>query len=209
MNNKKLLLFDFDGVIADSMKLVRVFYNKIHKKYGLPYADNEKDVSSLFHKNVYDGLVDAGLSKDKAKDFLEDMKKLTFENEDLYEPFDGIRNALSNLHNKGYSIGIISSNHTDIIERFLDKYSFDDIFKEIHGAEERTSKVEKIDLVMEKLKFDKETTYYIGDTVGDIKEGKEAQVHTVAVSWGYHTKEELQSAKPEFLFDMPGDLMEL
>lgn len=206
MNTEKLLLFDFDGVIADSMKLVRVFYNKIHEKYGLPYAETEKDVSNLFHKNVYEGLVDAGLPEDKAHDFLEDMKRLTFENEDLYEPFDGIKDVLFTLKEKGYILGVISSNHTKIIEQFLEKYSFGDIFEEIHGAEERTSKVEKINYLMNKLGFDKSQTYYIGDTVGDIKEGRAAGVHTVAVSWGYHTKEELEQENPEYLFEKPEEL---
>lgn len=209
MNKEKLLIFDFDGVIADSMKLVKVFYNKIHKKYHLPYANNEKVISDLFHKNVYEGLADAGLPKEKARDFLEDMKKMTFENEDSYEPFEGIKESLYYLYKKGYLIAIISSNHTDIIDRFLNKYDFDDIFTEIHGAEANTSKVEKILLLMNKLNFENKYTYYIGDTVGDVKEGSEAKVHTVAVSWGYHSKKDLQLASPEFLFNKSSDLKSL
>ncbi len=206
MKEKKLLLFDFDGVIADSMGLVRIFYNKIHEKYGLPYANTEKNISDLFHKNVYEGLMDAGLPSDKAHDFLNDMKKMTFENEGLYLPFDGIKEALNVLYKKGHTLGIISSNHTDIIKRFFEKYSFDDIFTEIHGAEENTSKVEKIKMLMEKLGFAATETYYIGDTVGDVGEGKIAGVHTVAVCWGYHSRLELESADPEFIFDVPKEL---
>ncbi|MCD6109411.1 HAD family hydrolase [bacterium] len=209
MNNKKLLLFDFDGVIADSMKLVRVFYNKLHKKYGLRFATCDEDISKMFYKNVYEGLIDLGLHKDKAHDFLNDMKKLTFQNEDSYKPFNGIKEVLQILNDNKHILVIISSNHTDIIKKFLKKYSFDNIFKEIHGAEEQTSKVEKIGSVKQNLSFDCNSTFYIGDTVGDIKEGKKACVHSVATSWGYHSKEILKQFKPEFLFNKPADLEKL
>ncbi len=207
--NHLLLLFDFDGVIADSMGLVRVFYNKIHKKYNLPYAYTEQDISKLFYKNVYEGLADAGLPTNKARAFLDDMKKMTFENETLYEPFEGIEDVLRTLHNDNHLMGIISSNHTTIIETFLKKHNLASIFNHLHGAEEKTSKVEKIKQSMNSLRFEEKNTYYIGDTVGDIKEGKEAKVHTVGVSWGYHKKEDLQNAKPTFLFTKPAQLLEL
>jgi len=206
MNNKKLLLFDFDGVIANSMKLVYIFYNELHKKYGLTYAKTEEDVSKMFYKNIYDGLIENGLQKERVHDFLNDMKKLTFKNENLYKPFNGIKKTLRTLCDKGYDLIVISSNHTDIIKRFLDKYSFDNIFDEIYGAEEKTSKVEKIDFVRKKLKFKKHDTFYIGDTVGDIKEGRKAGVHTVATSWGYHSEDVLKLSNPELLFNKPEEL---
>lgn len=209
MNTQKLLLFDFDGVIADSMGLVRIFYNKIHKKYNLPYAYDERDISKLFYKNVYEGLADAGLDPKKARAFLDDMKTMTFENETLYEPFEGIGDVLRKLHNDNHLMGIISSNHTTIIETFLKKHTLASLFNHLHGAEEKTSKVEKIKQSMENLHFEENNTYYIGDTVGDIKEGKEANVYTVGVSWGYHDTKDLERAHPTFLFNKPAQLLKL
>lgn len=191
------------------MGLVRVFYNKVHKKYNLPYAYTERDISKLFYKNVYEGLADAGLPPNKAHAFLDDMKKMTFENEELYEPFDGIEDVLRTLNRDNHLMGIISSNHTTIIETFLKKHKLDSLFNHLHGAEEKTSKVEKIKQSISSLKFDHNKTYYIGDTVGDIKEGKEAHVHTVGVSWGYHNKKELKDAKPTLLCTKPAQLLQL
>jgi phosphoglycolate phosphatase len=37
---------------------------------------------------------------------------------------------------------------------------------------------------------------YVGDTVGDVHEAKEAGIPVIAVTWGYHTKEMLEKAQP-------------
>jgi phosphoglycolate phosphatase len=45
--------------------------------------------------------------------------------------------------------------------------------------------------------------------VGDIKEGRLAGVTTVAVTWGWHSKEKLQAAGPDLLVEEPEGLLTL
>lgn len=198
---KKLIIFDFDGVLADSMGLVLEFFNMINEKYGLKKAESQKDISDLFHKNVYEGLIDAGLDESKSADFLDDMKKLTLKYKGSLNPFAGIVKSLKKLKQKGYMLAIISSNHSDVIKTFIERNDLNGVFEFIYGAENLTSKIEKINKLSEKVEIDKNKTYYVGDTKGDINEGKEAGVKTVAACWGYHSKDELQSADPDFLVE--------
>lgn len=44
-------------------------------------------------------------------------------------------------------------------------------------------------------------SFFITDTSGDVREGKEAGIKTIATTWGYHTKEELVEAKPDYIVD--------
>jgi phosphoglycolate phosphatase len=69
------------------------------------------------------------------------------------------------------------------------------------------SKKEKILYAIKKYQVAPQDIYYIGDTTGDIKEGKEAGVKTVGVTWGWHSKEKMASAKPDYLFDTPQELL--
>ena len=60
---------------------------------------------------------------------------------------------------------------------------------------------------MSEFKANKDQTYYVGDTTGDIREAKTAGVRTVAVAWGWHSRERLLAAQPEFVVDKPEDLL--
>lgn len=205
----KLIIFDFDGVLADSMGLVLEFYNKINWKYGLKKAKSEKDISDLFHKNVFAGLMEAGLDESKSADFLDDMKNLTLEFKEHLKPFQNIVRVLRKLKEKGNMLAIISSNHSEVIKNFAKKNDISEIFEFIYGAENLTSKVEKINALSNKVHINKENTYYVGDTVGDIYEGKKADVSTVAACWGFHTKEELKSADPDYLLESVDELLDI
>jgi phosphoglycolate phosphatase len=71
------------------------------------------------------------------------------------------------------------------------------------------SKKEKILYAAKKYNVALQDIYYIGDTTGDIKEGKQAGVKTVGVTWGWHSKEKMAAAKPDYLFDSSQELLQL
>ncbi|HOV34222.1 MAG TPA: HAD hydrolase-like protein, partial [Candidatus Hydrogenedens sp.] len=117
-------------------------------------------------------------------------------------PFDGIREMLLCL-TAVYPVFIISSNLTEAVQRFLTRENIDGI-REVLGADIETSKVKKIKQVWEK--YPEAIAYYIGDTCGDVHEGKEAGAITVAVAWGWHRPERLEKAKPHYLVHTPKEL---
>ena len=71
------------------------------------------------------------------------------------------------------------------------------------------SKKDKILYAINKYQIAPEEIFYIGDTTGDIKEGKQAGVKTIGVTWGWHSKEKMAAAQPDYLFDKPEDLLQL
>lgn len=206
MRKKHLLIFDFDGVIADSIDLIREIYNDIHKKYNLPHAKSNEDVTELFYKNVFVSLSAKGLSPIDICGFFMDMHTETLKRSHKMKPFPGIINEIKELAKENHKFCIVSSNHIKVIQPFLKKHKLDDIFHEIMGAEEDSSKVEKIKRAIKKMDSKKGNTYYIGDTVGDIVEGEHAGVKTVATCWGYHSKDVLKKQSPDFLIETINDL---
>jgi len=72
-----------------------------------------------------------------------------------------------------------------------------------------SAKKEKILYAAKKYNVVLQDIYYIGDTTGDIKEGKQAGVKTVGVTWGWHSKEKMAAAEPDYLFDNPQELLKL
>jgi phosphoglycolate phosphatase len=102
---------------------------------------------------------------------------------------------------------VISSNASKMIRRLLIGYGFESCFEEILGADFSVSKKEKIDHALAKYGIPAQRTFYIGDTAGDMREARAAGVRPVAVTWGWHSRERLLAANPEFLVDTPEALL--
>ena len=103
-------------------------------------------------------------------------------------------------------LAIISSNSSQTIRKILARSQYNGCFQDILGSEFHLSKKTKIDHAVATYRISRDNTYYVGDTSGDIKEGKAAGVRTIAVTWGWHSREMLAAAKPDFLIDDPEEL---
>jgi phosphoglycolate phosphatase len=128
---------------------------------------------------------------------LQDQDKLTL--------FPGIYDAIKQLK-KHNTLMVVTSNESNIVESILTSYGLTE-FTEIYGSDKGGSKVNKIMKI--KQQYPNHEFYYIGDTKGDIYEGRKAGVNTVAVTWGWHTKKELEALKPDYLVETPEQLIDL
>ena len=67
----------------------------------------------------------------------------------------------------------------------------------------------KINKILTKYKLIPNQTLYVGDEVRDIRAAKEANIGSVAVTWGYESEETLKMEKPNFMAHKPEDLLKL
>ncbi|MCX5850154.1 MAG: HAD-IA family hydrolase, partial [Deltaproteobacteria bacterium] len=124
------------------------------------------------------------------------------------KPVAAMAQIIKELHNN-HCLIVVSSNDYDSIKEALDYFHYDGYFRDILGSDFMFSKKEKILYAAKKYQTDLQDIYYVGDTTGDIKEGKQAGIKTVGVTWGWHSKEKMAAAKPDYLFDTPQELLQL
>ena len=202
----KLLLFDFDGVLVDSLDVYEKTVTDCLNVIGQPLTRGREEFLELFEGNFYASLAEKGVNMDKFITASVDiLSKVNYAD---MKPFDAIRPVLRELK-KNHPLVVISSNDTPTIKEALRLYDFEGIFDDVLGSDFMFSKKEKILHVIQKYSVTLEDIYYIGDTTGDIKEGKEAGVKTVGITWGWHSKERMASSRPDHLFDKPEDLLQL
>lgn len=202
----KLLLFDFDGVLVDSLDVYEKTVTDCLQQIGQPLTRGREEFLELFDGNFYESL------KQKRVNLEEFMKAsvdfLSQVNYSEIKPFTAMIPVLTKLKENNLLL-VISSNETASINEALKLYNFDGIFQEILGSDFMFSKKEKILYVIKKYQVKPEDIYYIGDTIGDIKEGKQAGVKTVGVTWGWHDKIKMAASNPDYLFDDPQELLKL
>jgi phosphoglycolate phosphatase len=202
----KLFLFDFDGVLMESLDVYEKTVSLCLEKINKPLTRGREEFLELFEGNFYESLVKRGVD---LKKFMEASGSLlTNFNYNEIKPILAMIPVLKEMKKKNILL-LISSNDSGTIKGALKRYQFGDYFQEILGSDFMLSKKDKMLYAINKFQIAPEDIYYIGDTTGDIVEGKLAGVKTVGVTWGWHSKEKMAGAKPDYLFDNPRDLLQL
>jgi phosphoglycolate phosphatase len=202
----KLMLFDFDGVLVDSLDVYEKTVADCLKAINQPLTRGREEFLELFDGNFYESLAAKGVNMDKfVTASMDILSKVDY---GQMKPFDAMRPVLQELK-KNNCLIVISSNDTPTITEALRLYNFNGIFQEILGSDFMFSKKEKILYAAKKYNTALNEIYYIGDTIGDMKEGKQAGIKTVGVTWGWHSKEKMVASNPDCLFDNPQELLQL
>ncbi len=201
---KSLFLFDFDGVLVDSLDLYSVAVMECLERIGTPIVKSREEYLELIEGNFYESMaargVDLAAFSQAAREVLPGIDY------DAMKPFPGLIPVLEALQ-KDHILMVVSSNGYRTIRAMIDRHGFSPYFEEILGSDFRFSKKEKIDHALTKYGIPRERVFYIGDTAGDVLEARAAGVRTVAVTWGWHDRKRLEAVNPDFLVDTPAGLL--
>jgi phosphoglycolate phosphatase len=200
-----LLLFDFDGVLADSFAAFYEAFTSVCTEMGFRRLNSKDALLRLFDGNVVRQLWKAGFPfwriKSLARRF---APRIAATNEKIL-PFPGMPELLNELA-AVHPTYIVSSNASSTAEEFCRRFAIVGI-RDVIGSDKETSKVKKIRSICKR--HPDRVHYYIGDTKGDMLEGRKAGVNTVAVAWGWHPLPRLLEAKPDLVAQTPEDLRRL
>jgi len=185
MRQEKIIIFDFDGVIADTFEIAFAI-NKISR----PRISRE-DYRRLFDGNIYDTYFkDPPIAKvDFFAEYGQQFKTLGID--------EKIKLNIKKL-SQNFSLFIISSTTNAIINEYLERHEILGCFTEVLGCDVETSKIKKFNLIFEKYKITPDQGIFITDTVGDIKEAKAVKINfIIGILGGYQSRETLEKAAPQ------------
>ncbi|MCP5513995.1 MAG: HAD family hydrolase [Spirochaetales bacterium] len=210
MIKNKLVIFDYDGVIADSLSLWINAFADAGDMNSISYRLSKKEISRLEHITFESILSQAGLDKhESVSKYVQDIIAIFNKKTDDVRFFPGIGRLMENLHYAGNIICINTANNSAVVEKRLKAEGVLSFISEIAGGDHEGSKSVKISAFMDKFGFDKKNTFMIGDSLGDITEGKKAGVKTVAAGYGWQEAEKLLSEGPDFYCGTPEELESL
>jgi len=202
----KLFLFDFDGVIVDSLAFYRESSGRCFAGMGITDFEDDEAFLDLFDDNFYVALAKRDID---IEEFRQVARRVGPTVDDrIIVPFPGVPAVLEQLA-ADHPLLVVSSNSGKTIGKILSRSGCDHYFDAVLGSDFLFSKADKIAHAMEEWKGDRDQTFFIGDTVGDMREAQEAGVRTVAVTWGWHSRERLAGAAPDYLIDDPVELFQL
>lgn len=200
-----LINFDFDGVIADTFSHLLDLCITAQARVGEgrpPVADDLHTLENL----TFEGLAHRLEIPDRAiPRFLETTFDLQSSLPGKVLFFDGMVDLLRRIHRHS-DIAIITSSRAEVVRGYLHDHDVAGIVSSISGGEDRRSKAASIGANMERFSVSPRQTCMVGDAVSDIRQGKQAGVKTIAVSWGFQDRSLLKNESPDVLADSPEDL---
>lgn len=200
-----VIIFDFDGTIADTLPLLVKILNRLSTEFGYKEL-REENIDELRAKDTREVLRHLGISIFKLP-FL--VKKARAElNKEIMElmPIKGISEALLNVKIAGYKFGILTSNSEENVRKFLENNDLQ-IFDFIHSGSSIFGKGKALKNLMRQQNLKNNEVVYVADETRDVKAAREARVKIIAVSWGFNSKQAFNNSKPDFLIDKPSELI--
>lgn len=203
---KPLLIFDFDGTLANTLATGIEIFNDLAPEYCLETV-TEDEVHELRKLNTRALLDHVGVSRLMAVKLGAHIRKVLHERMDEVKMFDGTREAILELNKAGYELGVLSSNSKNNIRGFLQRFGVLDCFGFIEAGVSIFGKPQRILNVMKKVKIDPADVIYVGDETRDMEAARLSRVAGIAVCWGVNEREAMMTEDPVFCIGEPGELI--
>ncbi|RJO74539.1 MAG: HAD family hydrolase [Myxococcales bacterium] len=177
-----LILFDFDGVLADTLMPFYTALKGACKAIGYNVLNDPNEFLDLFDDNMHDGLEKLCKAKINSAKFSEELKTRLEASQTEMKLFPHVPFVLDALRWR-HKVFVVTSNEGAFVEKFLGENGVYGI--EVWGREKGESKSDKIKEL--KKEHNQRHCYYIGDTQGDMKEAIKEHVIPTFVAWGWHS----------------------
>ena len=206
--NIKMIIFDFDGTIADTHQISLTIANQLAKEFNYQPIESEA-LEELKNLSSRDVVMRSGVSPLKIPFILRRFTQELSKHIHTLKPIVGMPYCLKELKDSGYMLGIISSNLRDNVVAFLETNQLIDYFDFIFSGSTIFGKHRIINRVVKQHEVSPSQVVYVGDETRDINSAKKSKVKMIAVTWGFNSISILQHHNPDFLVHTPEELLEV
>jgi phosphoglycolate phosphatase len=216
MSDLKLILFDCDGTLVDGQHMILSAMKVASLKMNIEYPGDEASRRivglSLTQalETVFPQLADEKIEEVKMHfiEHFQHLRTLPDQNEPLY---DGIKEMLHLLNDKGYLLGVATGKSMRGLKHTIANNDLEDLFVTLNTADCGAGKPDPamIKAAMRDTGVRPENLYMIGDTTFDMEMAQNAGVKSVGVSWGYHEVSELNAFGATYIIDHISELLEI
>ncbi|MBI3166524.1 MAG: HAD family hydrolase [Chloroflexi bacterium] len=203
-----LVIFDYDGVLADTLDDLIHFGQEACNQLGVKHVVTKDDLSNLEVMSFATYGRACGVPESLIDKFVKISLNLFAEKESPPAIFDGLSEVISHL-SAHHKLAIVTTNTSQNVHAFLAKHGLDSLVHAVYGVDTPGSKAQKISLARERFVKNDEAVFMIGDALSDVRAAKEAGVTSIAVTWGHQSLETLLRGEPDYVINSPHKLFEV
>ena len=208
----KAVIFDFDGVVADTGRDIVASVQATQKKYGVSVLDYDTIMSYVGHGAKY--LIDRSmpdLSEQKRAEALTWYKQYYAVHPcDETRLYDGFRLIAESFKQKGTAMSIVSNKPEATTNLIVEQLGISTYFTKVIGPESvvhMKPDPEGLLLCLDAMHTIPAEAVMVGDSYTDIQAGKAAGMHTCAILYGYGDKKKLKAENADFSVSAAFDIL--
>ncbi|NVJ58399.1 MAG: phosphoglycolate phosphatase [Vibrionaceae bacterium] len=220
-NNIKLIAFDLDGTLLDSVPDLAVAADQAVQALGYPavseeqvrdYVGNGADVlvgRALSQSMTIDPALDEALLA-KARELFDDFYDKS--GHKLSHLYPAVTETLAELKQAGFTLALVTNKPSKFVPEILVKHGIDKYFVDVLGGDafpEKKPNPVALNWLMEKHNCQPEEMLMVGDSKNDILAAKNAGCAAFGLTYGYNHGEPIAASNPEFVADTIADLIDV
>jgi phosphoglycolate phosphatase len=202
----QLIVFDFDGTLADSFGWFSAALNDIAPRWRFrPIAADAEPMLRQLHAGAI--LRHLGVPGWKVPLIAADLRRRMGRDIDRIRLFDGVAPMLEGLAEGGLRLAIASSNAATNVERVLGPRLCDLVAARECGAA-ISGKAARLRRLLRRARLAPGQAIYIGDEIRDIDAARAVGMAAGVVGWGYNDLGALRRQRPDIVFRRVADIGE-
>ncbi|KJY82654.1 phosphoglycolate phosphatase [Vibrio galatheae] len=220
MSNIKLIAFDLDGTLLDSVPDLAIAADQAAQALGYPavteeqvrdYVGNGADVligRALSRSLTVDPQLDPQLHK-KARQLFDEYYEQS--GHKLSHLYPAVKETLAELHKAGFTMALVTNKPSKFVPDVLAKHGIEQYFVDVIGGDtfpEKKPNPMALNWLLDKHKCQPSEMLMVGDSSNDIKAAKNAGCHSFGLTYGYNHGEPISASNPDFVADSIADLVE-
>ena len=205
---KKLVIFDLDGTLLNTIADLANSTNYALKVLGYPIHEPDKynfmvgnGINKLFERALPDG---EKTEENVLRIRQEFVPYYDQHNADKSRPYPGVTELLETLQTAGMQLAVASNKYQAATEKLIAHYfpniKFTAVFGQREGIPVKPDPI-IVKEILQIAKVQEEETLYVGDSGEDMQTAINAGVTSCGVTWGFRPRTELESFHPDHIVD--------
>ena len=205
---KKLVIFDLDGTLLNTIADLANSTNYALKVLGYPIHEPDKynfmvgnGINKLFERALPDG---EKTEENVLRVRQEFVPYYDQHNADKSRPYPGVTELLETLQTAGMQLAVASNKYQAATEKLIAHYfpniKFTAVFGQLEGIPVKPDPI-IVKEILQIAKVQEEETLYVGDSGVDMQTAINAGVTSCGVTWGFRPRTELESFHPDHIVD--------
>jgi pyrophosphatase PpaX len=212
MRRFNTVLFDLDGTLIDSVRLILDSYHHTLATHGLPPRSDEEWLRGV-GTPLTAQFAEWRNDPETLEALIATYREYNLKHHDrMVTIYPGVADAIQRLRQKGVATGLVTSKNRLGALRGLTLVKLEHLMDVLVCADEVVNPKphpEPVEKAVALLGAEPERTLYVGDTVHDLRSGRAAGVRTAAVLWGPFGRAVLEAGDPDYWLDKPAELVQL
>ncbi len=211
---KKLIIFDLDGTILDTLKDLTnsVNYLLIYLNKPLKTQSQIKNLLGSGPRFLLEQAIGEKLDEKRLNELFDIYNEHYNAHKQVFtKPYEGIKEVIKKLKNAGYLLAVCSNKQHQATTELVNSL-FKDDFDLVLGTSNqfpRKPSSQMVDYIIKSLNVDLENVVYVGDTEVDMQTAINANVKMIAVLYGFRSKAVLKKYNPFSYADKPIEIIDI